>query len=170
MRKFLFSKGGEKNQIQISSVNEFHTEMVCSFPPPLSGCLCPGEMRSVLFILTALRLLLRPWQRANEGFCSENSCSSSPSRKVQASAYSAAIKGPPIKANTTSLGGCERECVVVGRGNGMAVGVCVCVGGSRWSYMSWNEASTPANPLSMCKSIIWAIMSLYAYLSNQVNY
>lgn len=65
-------------------------------------------------------------QSANERYGSDNSCTSSPSRRVQASSYSAAIKGPPIKANTTSL-----ACVVL---------ACVCarvrwggwvVGGSR---------------------------------------
>lgn len=43
-------------------------------------------------------------QSANERYGFDNSCTSSPSRRVQASSYSAAIKGPPIKANTTSLG------------------------------------------------------------------
>lgn len=96
---FNFRRGRWRRKKKNSSQIKYHTELIWSL---LSGCLCPGEMKSACPLFAALWQLLRHWQSANERSALLNSCRSSPSRRVQASSYSAVIKGPPIKVNTTS--------------------------------------------------------------------
>lgn len=85
---------------------KYHTELIGPLRVSLSRwkkSLCPFWLSFHRFLAGAGTLTTRKWT-----ICLQNSCRSSPYRRVRALSHRAVIRRPPIKANTTSCWGSGR--------------------------------------------------------------